>query len=55
MAGYFMHLVSEKKVIYWVLGITSAFLVFMFILFISAYHDQEMTALFTLPGRLHVA
>ncbi len=41
VAGYFMHLVSEKKVIYWVLAITVAFLVFMFILFISAHSDQE--------------
>ncbi len=41
VAGYFMHLVSEKKVIYWVLAITVAFLVFMFILFLSAHGDQE--------------
>lgn len=41
VAGYFMHLVSEKKVIYWVLGVTAAFLFFMFLLFISAHHDQE--------------
>ena len=25
VAGYFMHLVSERKLIYWVLGITVAF------------------------------
>ncbi len=41
VAGYFMHLVSERKVIYWVLIVTAAFLVFMFLLFISSFHDQE--------------
>ena len=25
MAGYFMHLISERKLIYWVLGVTVAF------------------------------
>lgn len=45
VAGYFMHLVSEKKVIYWVLVVTVAFLVFMFILFISAHHDQAVAIL----------
>ena len=40
VAGYFMHLVSEKKVIYWVLGITMGGLFFMFLLFVFAYHDQ---------------
>jgi len=55
VAGYFMHLVSEKKVIYWVLTITAGFLVFMFILFISAYHDQSQLALTTLAEGFHVA
>ncbi|MFQ5568834.1 MAG: cytochrome C oxidase subunit IV family protein [Rhodothermales bacterium] len=40
VAGYFMHLVSEKKVIFWILLLTAAFLFFMFLLFISAFHDQ---------------
>ncbi len=44
VASYFMHLISEKKVIFWVLAVTFVFLICMFILFISAYHDQAMTA-----------
>lgn len=40
VAGYFMHLVTEKKVIYWVLIVTLAFLAFMFLLIISSFHDQ---------------
>ena len=55
VAGYFMHLVSEKKVIYWVLLLTAAFLVFMFILFISAFHDQAMATWLHDAGRLYVA
>ena len=56
VAAYFMHLVDEKKVVYWVLITTMAFLVFMFILFLSAYADQEaVSALTDLAGRLHVA
>lgn len=41
VAGYFMHLVSEKKVIYYTLALTGAFLIFMFILFVGSYHGQE--------------
>ena len=56
VAGYFMHLISEKKVIYWVLAVTVIFLICMFLLFISAYHDQELTAaLFERIGTSHVA
>jgi len=40
VARYFMHLKSEKKVIYITLVITIVFLLFMFALFISAYHGQ---------------
>ncbi len=40
VAGYFMHLVSEKKVIYLILIITVVFLAGMFILFPSAHADQ---------------
>ena len=32
VAGYFMHLISEKKVIYWVLGICLFFFVFLMLL-----------------------
>ncbi len=41
VAMYFMHLISEKKVIYVTLALTVAFLLFMFALVISAYHGQE--------------
>ncbi len=40
VAGYFMHLIGEKKLIMYILALTGTFLVIMFILFISAYHDQ---------------
>lgn len=32
VASYFMHLISEKKLIYWVLGVTVAFFFFVLIL-----------------------
>lgn len=32
VAGYFMHLISEKKVIYWILGICAFFFVFLLLL-----------------------
>ncbi len=32
VAGYFMHLVSEKQIIYWVLAITVAFFVVLMLL-----------------------
>lgn len=41
VASYFMHLVSEKKVIYLTLLITGAFLLGLFILTLSSYHDQD--------------
>ena len=44
VAGYFMHLVSEKRVIYTVLILTAVGLVAMFALFIAAYHDQDGAA-----------
>jgi len=40
VAGYFMHLVSEQKLVYWVLILTGVFFVSLLVLFISAYHDQ---------------
>ena len=56
VAGYFMHLVSEKKVIAWVLIITVVFLICMFILFVSALSDQEeVSMLYDAIGRLYVA
>lgn len=47
VAAYFMHLISEKQIIMWVLLLAGAFLVAMFVLFIFAYADQENIALFT--------
>ena len=32
VAGYFMHLISEEKVIHWLLILCAAFLVFLFVL-----------------------
>lgn len=40
VASYFMHLISEKKVIFSFLVITVVFLLGLFILTISAHHDQ---------------
>ena len=41
VASYFMHLIDEKKLIYWLLIATVFFLFVMFTLFISAYNSQE--------------
>ncbi|NNE36351.1 MAG: cytochrome C oxidase subunit IV family protein [Rhodothermales bacterium] len=41
VAAYFMHLISERKVIYGVLIMTGMFFLFMVALFVSAYADQE--------------
>lgn len=41
VASYFMHLISEKKVIYAILVMTGVFLVAMFLLFTFAYFDQD--------------
>lgn len=41
VACYFMHLISEKKVILWMLVVTVVFLLCMFAIFIGAYHGQE--------------
>ena len=40
VAAYFMHLISEKKVIYGFLTLTVVFFLSMVVLFISAFHDQ---------------
>ncbi len=44
VALYFMHLISERQVIYWVLVLAAAFLVGMFALFISSLLDQAEVA-----------
>ena len=41
VAAYFMHLISERRVIFIVLIFTVAFLLAMFALFVSSYADQE--------------
>ena len=56
VAAYFMHLVGEKQVIMWVLISAGAFLLALFVLFISSYADQEQLALITHAVSLsHVA
>ncbi len=41
VGAHFMHLLSEKKMIYHLLILTFVFLFFMFLLFIWAYNDQQ--------------
>lgn len=41
VAAYFMHLISEKKVIYWVLGLT-AFLFFVLMFLINAGYSNRL-------------
>lgn len=43
VAAYFMHLVSEKKVIYAILILTVVFFAAMFIIFPAAHADQAGT------------
>jgi len=43
VASYFMHLMTEKRLIYWLLIMTLVFLLAMFALFVSAYHGQDGT------------
>ncbi|MFQ5628835.1 MAG: cytochrome C oxidase subunit IV family protein [bacterium] len=40
VAAFFMHLISEQKLVYWVLILTGVFFIVLIILFVSAYHDQ---------------
>jgi cytochrome c oxidase subunit 4 len=39
VAGYFMHLISERRMIYCVLGFTAFFFVGLMFLTIGAFHD----------------
>jgi cytochrome c oxidase subunit IV len=41
VAGYFMHLVSEEKIIHWLLWLTLGLLITMFFLFTVLYFNQE--------------
>ncbi len=45
VAGYFMHLISEKKVIISILIVAGVFLIVLFVLTISSYHDQDRSSL----------
>ena len=41
VAGFFMHLVAERKVIYWVLALTATFVVAMLGLILCSHEDQQ--------------
>jgi cytochrome c oxidase subunit IV len=41
VAGFFMHLAGERKLIYWVLILTAVFIVAMAGLIMFTYHDQQ--------------
>ena len=41
VAGYFMHLLHERKPIYWILGLTGVFIVVMVGLLLWTYGDQQ--------------
>jgi cytochrome c oxidase subunit 4 len=41
VAGFFMHLIAEKKMIYWVLVLTALFVVVMVGLIMFARYDQQ--------------
>lgn len=40
VAGYFMHLLSEKKIIYWTLLLTLVFFIVLMVLPTSGYHGR---------------
>ncbi|MGH2567897.1 MAG: cytochrome C oxidase subunit IV family protein [Bacteroidota bacterium] len=42
VAGYFMHLISEKRLIYFTLLLTFIFFVVLMVLPTSGYHDRVM-------------
>jgi cytochrome c oxidase subunit 4 len=42
VACYFMHLISERKLIYWVLGFTAFF--FLFVLLVPMFTDADRVA-----------
>lgn len=44
VASYFMHLISEKKIIYWTLILTAVF--FLLLMFLPISTDQNSTRLF---------
>ncbi len=40
VGSYFMHLISEKKLIYWILILTGVFFAAMLLIFLAAQGDQ---------------
>jgi len=40
VACYFMHLISEKKLIYWVMALTVAFFVVLLLVPVFTVHDR---------------
>lgn len=57
VAAYFMHLISEKRVVMWVLVTTVIFLICMFVLFIASLADQEQLVALArvMQNAVHVA
>ena len=53
VAGYFMHLLHERKPIYWILALTGVFIVVMVGLLLWTYGDQQGVhhGLFNVPAR----
>ena len=49
VAGYFMHLISERQVIYALLAMTGIFLVCMAILFLGSHHDPIKGSVYYVP------
>jgi cytochrome c oxidase subunit 4 len=51
VAGYFMHLFSERKTIHWVLALTAFFFVVMIALILWTHQDQQgqQHGIFTTP------
>jgi cytochrome c oxidase subunit IV len=55
VAGFFMHLSAERKLIYWVLVLTAVFVVVMVGLIMFTHHDQQgkQQGIFAVPpGRV---
>jgi cytochrome c oxidase subunit 4 len=57
VAGFFMHLAAERKLIYWVLILTAVFVVALVGLIMFTHHDQQgrQQGIFAVPdGRVQV-
>lgn len=53
VAGFFMHLLSERRMIYWVLALTAFFFVVLIGLVMWTYRDQQggSHGIFNVPAR----